>query len=97
MSTQNTTFVQYSIIYNEFKIQGKQEAKESELYIWVIKPNGEVTFRKVDLKPLWQKDNTTLAELVTSSRESIGVRGRGAIDVSYNPNAPKGKNRFLQH
>lgn len=94
--SQNTTVVEYSIIYDEFKVQGKQEWKESELYIWVIKPTGEVTFRKADLKPLWQKDNTTLAQLVTTSRKSIGVRGRGGIDVSYNPNAPKGKNRFKQ-
>ncbi|BAY60055.1 TPR repeat-containing protein [Calothrix brevissima NIES-22] len=91
--SQNTTLVQYSIISDEFKIQGKQEFKESELYIWVIKPTGEVTFRKADLKPLWQKENTTLAQLVTNSRESIGVRGRG-IAVTYNPHPTKVKQRF---
>ena len=53
----------------------KQETKESELYIWVIKPTGEITFRKADLKPLWQKENTTLKDIVTITRESIGVRG----------------------
>ncbi|MBD2208718.1 tetratricopeptide repeat protein [Nostoc linckia FACHB-104] len=90
---QNATLVEYSIIYDEFKIQGKQEWKESELYIWVIKPTGEITFRKADLKPLWQKDNTTLDELVTNSRESIGVRGRG-ITVTHNPNPTKVKQRF---
>nr|WP_306790460.1 CHAT domain-containing protein [Tolypothrix sp. FACHB-123] len=92
--SQNSTLVQYSIIYNDFTVQGKQEFKESELYIWVIKPTGEVTFRKADLKPLWQKENTTLDELVTNSRESIGVRGRGGIDLSYNPNPTKVKQRF---
>jgi tetratricopeptide (TPR) repeat protein len=35
--SQNTNLIQYSIIYDEFKIQGKQETKESELYIWVSK------------------------------------------------------------
>jgi CHAT domain-containing protein/Flp pilus assembly protein TadD len=90
---QNTTVVEYSIITDDVKVQGKQEAKESELYIWVIKPNGEVTFRKVDLKPLWQKENTTLAQLVTNSRDSIGVRGRG-IKVTHNPNPAKVKQRF---
>ncbi|MCL1467825.1 CHAT domain-containing protein [Argonema galeatum] len=74
---QKSTLVQYSIIYDDFQIQGKQQWKQSELYIWVIKPTGEVTFRRSDLKPLWQKQNTTLADLVTTSRESIGVRGRG--------------------
>lgn len=70
---QNTTLVEYSVITDDFKIQGKQEWKELELYIWVIKPTGKVTFRKVDLKPLWQKENTTLAQLVSTTRESLGV------------------------
>jgi CHAT domain-containing protein len=74
---QNATLVEYSIIYDDFKIKGKEDTHESELYIWVIKPTGEVTFRRSDLKPLWQKQNTSLAELVTTSRESIGVRSRG--------------------
>ncbi|MBH8565939.1 tetratricopeptide repeat protein [Nostoc sp. CENA67] len=69
----SSTLVEYSIIPDEFKIQGKQETNESELYIWVIKPTGEVTFRKADLKPLWQKQNTTLAQVVTTTRDSIGV------------------------
>ncbi|MBD2456610.1 CHAT domain-containing protein [Nostoc sp. FACHB-87] len=90
---QNATLVEYSIIYDEFKIQGKQQTKESELYIWVIKPTGKGTFQKVDLKPLWQKDNTTLSELVTMSRQSIGVRGRGII-ISQNSDTLKTKQRF---
>ncbi|MEA5504702.1 CHAT domain-containing protein [Halotia wernerae UHCC 0503] len=88
---QNATLVQYSIIYDDFKFQGKQKSKESELYIWVIKPTGKVTFRKTDIKPLWQKENTSLAELVTTSRQSIGARG---INVSENPNVPKAKQKF---
>jgi CHAT domain-containing protein len=79
---QNATLVEYSIIYDSFRIQGKQEALESELYIWVIPPTGEVSFRRVDLKPLWQHQSTSLAELVINSRESMGVRGRGGIEVS---------------
>jgi CHAT domain-containing protein/Flp pilus assembly protein TadD len=93
---QNATFVQYSIINDDFKIQGKPETKESELYIWVIKPTGEVTFRKSDLKPLWQKENTTLDDFVTSSRNSIGARGAAfrGINVVYNPDAPKATNKL---
>ncbi len=80
---QNATIVQYSIII-------------SEIYIWVIKPTGEITFRKADLKPLWQKENTTLAELVSNSRTQIGVRSRaaGGLISSYNPK--KASNRFKQ-
>jgi CHAT domain-containing protein/Flp pilus assembly protein TadD len=87
---QNATLVQYSIIYDEFKVAGKRQWQESDLYIWVIKPTGEVTFRKVDLKLLWQKDNTTLAELVTNSRMGIGAgRGRGGIIAQVNPDVAK--------
>ncbi|GAB4174195.1 MAG: CHAT domain-containing protein [Coleofasciculaceae cyanobacterium] len=74
---QDATLVEYSIIYDGFKIESKEEWKESELYIWVIKPTGEITFRRSDLKPLWQQQNTSLDKLVTISRESIGVRSRG--------------------
>jgi CHAT domain-containing protein len=93
---QNTTLVQYSIIYEQLNIKGEQAVKESELYIWVIKPTGEVTFRKADLKPLWQKENTNLDSLVTTTRESIGVRGTAfrGIDVTYNPDAPKTTNKL---
>ncbi len=93
---QNATLVQYSIIIDDFKVAGKRQVKESELYIWVIKPTGEITFRKADLKPLWQKENTTLAELVTTSRNSIGARGAAfrGIDVSFNPDAPKATDKL---
>ncbi|AUT00319.1 Fis family transcriptional regulator [Nostoc sp. CENA543] len=93
---QNATLVQYSIISDKFKVEGKIQFKESELYIWVINSTGEVTFRKVDLKPLWQKENTTLPQLVTTSRQAIGARGTAfrGINVTYNPNAPKAKNNL---
>jgi CHAT domain-containing protein/uncharacterized protein HemY len=93
---QNSTLVQYSIITDDFKITGKPQTKQSQLYIWVIKPTGEVTFRKADLKPLWQKENTTLDELVTISRNSIGARGAAfrGIDVSFNPDAPKATDKL---
>ncbi|XWK87599.1 MAG: tetratricopeptide repeat protein [Phormidium sp.] len=82
---QNATLVQYSIIPDDFKIQGKEQPKESELYIWVIKPTGEVNFRKVDLKPLWQQQNTSLGELVINTRDSIGVRGRATAIIVTKP------------
>jgi len=86
---QNSTLVQYSII----REVGKVEFKELELYIWVIKPTGEVTFRKVDLKPLWQKDKINLADLVSHSRETIGVRSP-SIETVYTANAPEAANRL---
>jgi tetratricopeptide (TPR) repeat protein len=61
VSVQNATLVEYSIVSNE------------KLYIWVIQPIGQVTFRQVDLKSL----NNSLFELVLDTRQSIGVRSRG--------------------
>ena len=55
---QNATLVEYSVINPdlvgyattmEFR-WGKEKPKETDLYIWVIKPTGEVNFRTVDLK-----------------------------------------------
>jgi CHAT domain-containing protein len=94
---QNSTLVQYSIIYDEFKINGKQEWKESELYIWLVKPTGKIIFRKADLKPLWQKENTTLAQLVDNTRDSMGV-----IDIitrrhgGLKPKKPEGNTQTNQ-
>jgi CHAT domain-containing protein/tetratricopeptide (TPR) repeat protein len=78
----SATLVEYSIITENFKVKGKEETHESELYIWTIQPNGEIAFRQVDLKPLWQQQNTTLAKLVTMSRDSLGVRGQRLTFVS---------------
>ncbi|MBD2341952.1 CHAT domain-containing protein [Calothrix sp. FACHB-156] len=86
--SQNATLVQYSII------------TELELYIWVIKPTGEVSFYRSDLKPLWQKSNTNLSKLVESVRASIGVvdiRGRaGGIVVAGNGGDKTNQNKRLK-
>ena len=58
--TQNATFVEYSISFLE------------ELFIWVIQPTGEIAFRQVDLN----YEHTPLKELVSDSREAIGIRQR---------------------
>ncbi|MFN6567162.1 CHAT domain-containing tetratricopeptide repeat protein [Dendronalium sp. ChiSLP03b] len=71
---QNATIVEYSIIYDEFKVQGKPQANESELYIWVVKPTGEAKFHPVDLKPLLQRQNISLRDKVAQARGSI-VKG----------------------
>ncbi|MFB2983509.1 tetratricopeptide repeat protein [Microseira sp. BLCC-F43] len=81
---QNATLVQYSIISDSFKIQGKQQSQESELYIWVIKPTGEVAFRQANLKPLWQDKDISLARLVSLSRQSIGVGTRTTVANAAN-------------
>ncbi len=79
---QNATIVQYSIMLNDFKSEGQETTEESDLYIWAIKPTGEVNFRQADLRSLRQK-KLTLADLVNTSRDAMGVSGRGSIQVSY--------------
>ncbi len=81
---QNATIVQYSIINDEFVIAGKKQTQESELLIWVIKPTGEIALRQVNLKPLWQKENTSLKDLVAVINMRMGARNRnnkGVIKV----------------
>ncbi|MEH2198404.1 MAG: CHAT domain-containing protein [Nostoc sp.] len=84
---QNATLVQYSIINDEVIIDGKKQIQESGLYIWVIKPTGDIAFRSVDLKSLWQKDKTSLADLIRDSRQFNDFRERslkGAIQTFSN-------------
>ena len=68
--TQNATLVQYSIIYDDFKTQGRTKAKQSKLYIWVIQPTGKITFKLVDITSL-QQQNTSLETLITDTLTSI--------------------------
>lgn len=94
---QNATIVEYSIINDDFNIEGKQQTRESELFIWVIKPTGEVSSRRVNLTSLWQKENTSLTDLVSKSRNSIGVRGtRNGINVSPFVRELRGKQPLKQ-
>jgi tetratricopeptide (TPR) repeat protein len=64
--TQKATLVEYSIV------------DDSKIFIWVIKPTGEITFHQVDLKA--QKNNkqfASISELVPRIREAIKVRADG--------------------
>jgi CHAT domain-containing protein/uncharacterized protein HemY len=59
---QQATLVEYS------------QVDDRTLYIWVVKPTGEVTFHRSDLPP-----GRSLAAMVQESRGAIGVRGRPSI------------------
>ncbi|MBP5973436.1 CHAT domain-containing protein [Brasilonema sp. CT11] len=60
---QNATLVEYSIAWND-------------LYIWVIKPTGEITFHKVDIK------NTKLGNVAEDTRAAAATlaEGRGVAN-----------------
>lgn len=71
---ENLTLVEYSIIPDDsFLVHGKLRGVGAELFIWVVKPSGEVAFRRSELKSF----DINLTELVPSSRISLGVRSRG--------------------
>ncbi|MBD2354767.1 tetratricopeptide repeat protein [Tolypothrix sp. FACHB-123] len=67
---ENATLIQYSTIDDKL------------LYIWLIKPTGEITFKQVNLPKV---ADIPLKDLVTLSRKSINVVERGGITVKPNP------------
>jgi len=82
----NATLVEYSLVPDEdFKVQGKQRGETSEILIWVVQPTGKVAFRRVELQEMREQQNTTLASLVASSRETMGVSGRGFVNLVPRP------------
>lgn len=63
--TQNSTLVEYSVIGDE------------SLYIWVVKPSGDIVFRQVNLQPLLASRNGTLTTYIEDLRFNVlGFRGR---------------------
>lgn len=70
---QNSTLVEYSIIGRELRVLGNEPEQEAEIFIWVVRPDGNIHFRQVPL-PV----GVSLKDLVLKTREqAIGVRGRG--------------------
>ena len=68
---QQATLVEYTLVPDaSFKVHGKQRGTAESLYIWVVQPTGEITFRQVDLKD----NGISIAELVETSRDRSGLR-----------------------
>jgi len=74
---QQATLVEYSIIpADSFKAQGKQRGEAASVFIWVVKPSGELAFRQVDLQPSPSEPAArpfSLADLAMTARQ--GIRG----------------------
>jgi len=78
----NSTIVEYSLVGSEIRVFGNEPRDETDLYIWVVQPNGVISFRQIDLRQLPEK---SLTELVTQARtKSLGVQGRGIVIVEAN-------------
>jgi CHAT domain-containing protein len=61
------------------------------LYIWVIPPQGTLTFQSVTL------ENSTLSDLVNTGRRALGVRGERQLDPIDFPDPDSETNRQKLH
>ncbi len=82
---QNATLVEYSIIEDWFKVQDGKQWRESELFIWVIKPSGEGEFRRIDLKKLWQQQKTSLKEFAPNSPSVVPAAPKSPDLITHTP------------
>jgi CHAT domain-containing protein len=74
--SKNATLVEYTVVYDfnpnsAFWVSNSEKFKANSLLIWVIKPTGEIQFRR---HPITSSD---LNNFVQETRNSIGARGRG--------------------
>jgi CHAT domain-containing protein len=79
----NATLVEYSLVPEDsFRVIGRQRGRTADIHIWVIQPDGRVTFRQTRIAP----DDVPLEDLVQRSRQSLGVGGRGiGVVATANP------------
>jgi CHAT domain-containing protein len=80
--TESSVLVEYSIVGREIRVLGDEPEDQSELFIWVVKPTGQVVFRRVDLSALRQaspENGSGLTDLVSRTRYALGVGGRGMV------------------
>lgn len=86
---QNATLVQYTLTYEYnpawiLAYENNEEIKVTNLFIWVIKPTGEVIFRRSNLTG----NNLSLMEIVRQTRESIGARGLAVQSIADRVDTP---------
>lgn len=63
--TERSVLVQYSLV--------ETGPDGPSIYIWVVQPSGQMDFRKMSLTAA----TANVAELISTSRDSLGVRSRG--------------------
>jgi filamentous hemagglutinin family protein len=94
----NSTLVSYSLIKEVVEADGQRKLQDSELYIWVTQPTGQIEFRRISLKGLAEKE-TLLKTLITKSRcfTPSCVRNKQRSQPATNPTRtlPIVEQRFL--
>jgi len=93
-AAQRSTVVEYSILYKydpnlPLEFSDYKKIPVTDLLAWVIKPSGEIAFRRTELTPPLE-----LAELVRSGRDSLGARGRG-VGGKHRPTSKPGEKAAL--
>ena len=64
------TIVSYSVIEN-------QQGEESQLYVWVVNPQGKIDFRQLNLIEIKEKFRTSIASVANNSRQAAA----GGLDL----------------
>lgn len=88
---QNITIVSYSLLIPKTIIADKTTSRgNSQLYAWVIAPNGKISFREIDLS-MWEIENgKSIIEIIEDLQKSLsrpsGTRFSGATNA--NPRKP---------
>jgi CHAT domain-containing protein/Tfp pilus assembly protein PilF len=90
----NATLVEYAVVPEEdFTVQGRQRGKAGQIFIWVVAPSGEISFRQVALGEV----DLSLNDQVQQSRSALGALGRvRGLGVQATTNAPAATSQLQQ-
>ena len=77
-----STIVEFSVLYDYdpdmlFIFSNFEDIPISSIYLWVIQPNGKITFHEVALSP----QGPSLVQMVRQARFSVGAYGRGVTVI----------------
>lgn len=77
---EQATLVEYSIIYRDLDALKEGEQHPNEIYIWVVSPAGDISFRATDVTPFQGQQHQDVVDFVGGARAALGVPNR---DLEY--------------
>ncbi|MEE3719841.1 CHAT domain-containing tetratricopeptide repeat protein [Tumidithrix elongata RA019] len=83
---QNATLVEYALMPDDsYLVQGKLKGTYHKLFIWVVKPSGEVAFKQVDLTTLEDSLVDTISDLrgAITSRNGEPISSKNPVRKAY--------------
>lgn len=81
-ASEQATLVEYSIIYRDLDALKVGEERPNEIYIWVVSPAGDISFRAAEVTPFQGQQHLDVADLAGGARAALGVTNR---DLEYVP------------